>query len=92
VDDVERRRLVLGWETLPPAGGGASSATLAVRMGESGDLNAAFRHLDQAIADRYPNVIYLGVWPQWDTLRQDPRFDERLARLGLPLRQPLRHV
>jgi tetratricopeptide (TPR) repeat protein len=73
------------WETLPPAGGGASPATLAVRMGERGDLDAAFRHLDQAIADRYPNVIYLGVWPQWDTLRRDPRFEERLARLGLPL-------
>jgi DNA-binding winged helix-turn-helix (wHTH) protein len=80
------------WETLPPAGGGASPATLAVKMGERGDLDAAFSHLDQAIADRYPNVIYLGVWPQWDTLRRDPRFDERLARIGLPLGQPLSHV
>ena len=57
---------------------------LALFHGESGDLDAAFLHLDRAIEARDPSLVFLAVAPQWDPLRTDPRFDDRLSRIGLP--------
>jgi DNA-binding winged helix-turn-helix (wHTH) protein len=68
-----------------PAAGGASVIRLAAIKAAAGDTAAALRHLDAALADRDAAVVYLGVSPLWDGLRSDPRFEERLARLGLPL-------
>ena len=59
----------------------------AVLYAEAGDLEAAFLHLDRAIDSRDPALVHLAVGPQWDGLRRDPRrFEERLARMGLPAR------
>jgi tetratricopeptide (TPR) repeat protein len=33
---------------------------------------------------RDPALVYLAVGPQWDSLRGDKRFDDRLERMGLP--------
>jgi hypothetical protein len=51
--------------------------------GEIGNLDEAFRHLDVAIARRDPSLVHLAVAPQWDSLRADPRFNERLVYMGL---------
>lgn len=59
------------------------SVQLAIMHGELGELDVAFEHLDRAIEARDPSVIHLAVSPQWDTLRADPRFASRVARLGL---------
>ena len=56
---------------------------LAVLHGEAGNLDTALHHLDTAIADRDPALVHLAVAPQWDWLRGDPRFDQRLGALGL---------
>jgi DNA-binding winged helix-turn-helix (wHTH) protein/thioredoxin-like negative regulator of GroEL len=56
---------------------------LAVHYGEAGDLDAAFQHLDRALESHDPGLVHLAVAPQWDSLRADPRFPERLARMGL---------
>jgi DNA-binding winged helix-turn-helix (wHTH) protein/tetratricopeptide (TPR) repeat protein len=57
---------------------------IALFEAESGDLEAAFRHLDAAIESRDPALVHLAVGPQWDRLRSDPeRFGLRLARMGL---------
>ena len=58
---------------------------LALMHGELGELDAAFQHLDAAIAQRDPSLVHLAVAPQWDALRADARFEERLRRMGLPL-------
>ena len=55
----------------------------AALYGDGGRLDEAFECLDQAIASRDPAVVYLAVAPQWDSLRSDPRFSERLRRLAL---------
>ena len=55
----------------------------AASYGEAGRLDEAFDCLDQAIASRDPAIVYLAVAPQWDSLRSDPRFSERLRRLAL---------
>jgi len=50
----------------PPAAGGASVIRLAAIKAASGEADAALRHLDAALADRDPAVVYLGVSPLWD--------------------------
>jgi tetratricopeptide (TPR) repeat protein len=56
---------------------------LALLHGEAGNLDEAFRHLDAAIAGRDPALVHLAVAPQWDSLRGDTRFHERLKEMGL---------
>lgn len=56
---------------------------MALLHGELGRLDEGFRWLDLAIEPRDPCLVHLGVAPQWDSLRGDPRFGERLARMGL---------
>jgi serine/threonine-protein kinase len=56
----------------------------ALLYAEAGDQDAAFLHLDRAIEARDPALVHLAVGPQWDGLRKDPpRFETRLARMGL---------
>jgi len=74
-------RLVL--ERAAERPGAFPAMQLALFHGEAGDLDAAFRHLEQAIESRDPSLVHLAVAPQWDALRADPRFNECLARMGL---------
>jgi DNA-binding winged helix-turn-helix (wHTH) protein len=52
--------------------------------GAAGRLDEAFDYLDQAIASRDPALVHLAVSPDWDSLRGDPRFAERLRSVALP--------
>ena len=52
--------------------------------GAAGRLDEAFDCLDQAIAYRDPALVHLAVAPDWDSLRADPRFAERLRSMALP--------
>jgi DNA-binding winged helix-turn-helix (wHTH) protein/uncharacterized protein HemY len=56
----------------------------AVLYGEAGRLDEAFDCLDQAIALRDPALVHLAVAPEWDSMRGDPRFAERLRSMALP--------
>jgi len=51
--------------------------------GAAGRLDEAFDCLDQAIAQRDPALVHLAVAPDWDGLRDDPRFGDRLKKMGL---------
>jgi serine/threonine-protein kinase len=53
-----------------------------------GDTERAFEWLERAFDHRSPFLVTLGVNPVYDTLRQDPRFDGLLNRLGLPGARP----
>jgi hypothetical protein len=55
----------------------------AVLFGAASRLDEAFECLDQAIAFRDPALVHLAVAPQWDSLRGDPRFGERLRVMRL---------
>src|SRR5215472_101023 len=52
--------------------------------GAAGRLDEAFDCLDQAIAYRDPALVHLAVAPDWDSMRGDPRFAERLRSMALP--------
>lgn len=70
-------------ERIPPSQDGAAEIRFAVLHGAVGDFDTAFAHLDRALDSRDPAIVYLAVAPQWDSLRDDPRFQERLARMRL---------
>jgi tetratricopeptide (TPR) repeat protein len=50
---------------------------------ELGDADQAFRQLDIALDERAGLAPFLAVVPAFDGLRDDPRFAERLRRVGL---------
>jgi serine/threonine-protein kinase len=56
----------------------------AILYGAAGRLDEAFDYLDQAIAFRDPTLVHLAVGPDWDSLRGDLRFAERLRSMALP--------
>src|SRR5262245_51053745 len=51
--------------------------------GAAGRLDEAFDYLDQAITSRDPALVHLAVAPDWDSMRGDPRFAERLRSMQL---------
>jgi tetratricopeptide (TPR) repeat protein len=66
---------------------GAAVIRFVVLHAEAGNLDSAFRHLDRALDSRDPSLVHLAVAPQWDGLRADPRFHDRLVRMGLDRKQ-----
>ena len=68
---------------IPPDGADVIAVQRAVLHGAVGELDAAFEHLDQALDLRDPALVYLAVAPQWDCLRADPRFADRLKLMAL---------
>ena len=46
------------------------------------EFDEAFRLLDEAVDRRMTNVMWLAVDPRADPLRNDPRFDRLVARMG----------
>ena len=70
-------------EHMPQDDGGALFVQRSVLYGAAGQMDAAFEQLDRALALRDPALVYLAVGPQWDMLREDPRFNQCLSGMGL---------
>jgi DNA-binding winged helix-turn-helix (wHTH) protein/Tfp pilus assembly protein PilF len=68
---------------IPSDAAGAITLQRAVLHGAAGELDAAFSCLDRALDLHDPALVYLAVAPQWDPLRDDPRFADRLKRMAL---------
>jgi TolB-like protein/Flp pilus assembly protein TadD len=49
-----------------------------------GERDEALRWLEEAYRVRDGNLILLKVWPVWDQLRPDPRFQDLLRRMNFP--------
>jgi hypothetical protein len=47
------------------------------------DMDDAFRWLDLAVEESAKGLIFLRVHPRLDPIRQDPRFQTLLRRVGL---------
>jgi adenylate cyclase len=56
---------------------------LAALYGALGEPDDAFRHLERAYAERSAGLIYLHLDPMYDSLREDPRFQAMVERIGL---------
>jgi hypothetical protein len=48
-----------------------------------GNLDPGFRYLQQSIANRDPDILWIQVDPRLDPYRNDPRYIELLKRTGL---------
>jgi TolB-like protein/Tfp pilus assembly protein PilF len=60
-----------------------SPGELAVLYGALGDKEGAFASLNKAYADHDLQLQFLKVDPSYDRLRDDPRFQELLQKVGL---------
>jgi serine/threonine-protein kinase len=47
------------------------------------DMDQAFEHLEKAYLERVPGLIYLNVFPTYDKIRSDPRFNALLMKMNL---------
>ncbi len=56
---------------------------IAIVYGELGDMDRAFTYLERAYAEHPTNLVNLVIDPTADSLRQDPRFDQLMKKLGL---------
>ncbi|HEX6212031.1 MAG TPA: tetratricopeptide repeat protein, partial [Methylomirabilota bacterium] len=50
----------------------------------TGDRDRAFEALDRVVEERGGTAVFMGVEPALNPLKDDPRFDALLRRLGLP--------
>ena len=57
----------------------------ALLAAQSDNPERCFFWLDRAFEERSPQLVYLGVDPQFDSVARDPRFQQMLRRVGLPV-------
>ena len=57
-----------------------------------GERDNAIAGPQTEVKDRWPPVIFLRVNPLWDSVRDDPRFEARCVRIGLPVASPTRVI
>ena len=54
---------------------------IAKLYAHAGEKDQALEWLEKAYQERESRLVYLGVNPTWDTLRDDPRFQDLLRRM-----------
>ncbi len=57
---------------------------IAQLYAHAGEKDRALDWLEKAYQERESRLVYLGVFPVWDSLRDDPRFRDLLSRMNLP--------
>jgi predicted dithiol-disulfide oxidoreductase (DUF899 family) len=50
----------------------------------AGEREKAIQKLEEAFEERDPLLVYIKVAPEWDALREDPRFQEIVRRMNFP--------
>lgn len=50
-----------------------------------GFTDKSFELLNDAVEKKYYPVIYLNFYPLTESIRKDPRYNELLKKMGLPL-------
>jgi tetratricopeptide (TPR) repeat protein len=64
--------------------GGTNAYTLAIYYAHAGDRDRVIEWLEKAYEERDSNMPYIGG-PVFDFVRSDPRFQDLVRRIGLPL-------
>jgi tetratricopeptide (TPR) repeat protein len=65
-------------------GGRCSPVWLGMVCGELGQKSRAFDYLERAIDEHDDQISFMAVDHRFDSLRDDPRFEALLRRVGLP--------
>ena len=79
---MQRRRIQIVEAWSDP--NGLSSCALALMHLRLGEKEKAFVWLERAYQSHAGDLIYLNVEPQYDPIRNDPRFQDLVSRVGLP--------
>ena len=58
---------------------------MALLHAQLGDRDQAFAWLEKAYASRLFGLLFLKVSPEWDGIRDDPRFAELQRRVDHPV-------
>ena len=61
-----------------------SPLDIAGLYARAGELDLALHWLERGLEERDPNMTLLSVGPEYDILRDDPRFQDLLRRMNLP--------
>jgi TolB-like protein/Flp pilus assembly protein TadD len=61
----------------------SSPYAIAINYTMAGDTSSAMLWLEKSYEEHNPNLPYL-MWPEWDELRDDPRFQEIARKMNLP--------
>lgn len=80
----EQLQLLRGEQNPPEAN--VRAFGLAIVYGHIGEKDKAIANLEIAYTERDTQMTELGVDPQFDPLRSDPRFDDLLRRVGITSR------
>jgi serine/threonine protein kinase/tetratricopeptide (TPR) repeat protein len=59
-----------------------SDSTMASIYAHLGERDTAFEFLERSVRNNEPDMSILKVSPEWDELREDPRFQELLRKMG----------
>lgn len=62
----------------------AASGSIGILYGALGESDEAFAWLQQAYAERDPELTYIKIGRRFEPLRHDPRYQELVRRVGLP--------
>lgn len=81
--DRTQAREVLAELARRRAGGFVPASRLALVEAALGDDEAAVASLEEAGEERSRFAVFIAVWSVFDTLRDEPRFQRLLTRLGL---------
>jgi len=60
------------------------SGSIAILYGALGETNEAFAWLEKAYQERDPQLTYLRAGRRFEPLRNDPRFQRLVHRMGFP--------
>jgi len=63
---------------------GSRPYDVAVTYAQLNDKEKALEYLEKGIRERDGQVFLINMNPQFDNLRNDPRFQELIRRLNLP--------
>ena len=81
---VDAMRTIEDWKALEPRVRARTYAWL-------GERDLAIEWLTKAIDERYHGVGWANVDPRWDSVRDDPRFQDLMRRINLePWSPPVR--
>ena len=71
-------------EALEARSNKAYSMGIAKLYTDAGEKDLALDWLEIAYQERMQNLVYLNVYPRWDPLRDDPRFQDLVRRMNFP--------
>jgi tetratricopeptide (TPR) repeat protein len=77
-------RLTAQWEKARAGDGDVISSTVALLYCELGEKQKALDWLERALASHTRDLVYLNVEPQYDVIRNEPRFQAVLAKMKFP--------